>query len=218
MARWVRRIVLIALASLLVALCWLCLAPSNPEETVGGSRRRNISSHGINIQSAKAAGNEKSAKTRRWEIVLQERVERLKRGCEYFKNNDLIYGRARRFSDGYVLDPSSGLAFCHIPKAASTWWLNIFASRLNMVKKVKIYSIWSSCTSFSSNNFYFCVHKSILFSSGNYIHSPIPRASFLLISVIVINYLLSVIMKSHWCIIVSKVSTMKKDCRFIFFE
>ncbi len=36
-----------------------------------------------------------------------------------------------RLPRGYVSDPASGLAYCHVPKAASTFWLEKFARTLH---------------------------------------------------------------------------------------
>lgn len=59
----------------------------------------------------------------------KDRLAALNRACNEF-SAQMIKGR--KLIEGLVLDPDLHVAYCHIPKAASTWWLNVFAKRLNI--------------------------------------------------------------------------------------
>ena len=61
-----------------------------------------------------------------WEETIRGRLATLRRGCQ-------VRGATRDnpppppLPRGYVVHPESGLAYCHIPKVASTFWLEKLA-------------------------------------------------------------------------------------------
>jgi len=62
-----------------------------------------------------------------WKKTMQRRIETLEAGCNSLS---LRHQRRRIFRNrGYIKDDASGLAYCHVPKAASTWWLTALAKR-----------------------------------------------------------------------------------------
>ncbi len=63
------------------------------------------------------------------EGVQKRRLQRLKSTCAAESE---ALASERRLIDGLVLDKGLGLAFCHVPKAASTFWLNVLAKSMNL--------------------------------------------------------------------------------------
>ena len=64
-----------------------------------------------------------------WSSVQTSRLSNVSRVCalmdagsESWGDNDYNTG-----GDGFVCDPDLRVAYCHVPKAASTWWLAVFA-------------------------------------------------------------------------------------------
>ncbi len=64
-----------------------------------------------------------------WDLVMRRRLGRLRRGCA--ARADESRGRERELPRGYVFHRESGLAYCHIPKVASTFWLEKMARLLH---------------------------------------------------------------------------------------
>lgn len=59
-----------------------------------------------------------------WSSTQLPRLRLLNSTCSTMKHKGLQWNT---FLDSYLSDSSQHLAYCHIPKVASTWWISAFA-------------------------------------------------------------------------------------------
>ena len=112
--------------------------------------------------------------------VLEERLKLVKDTCVRFRQD----GKRRKHNwrqkvlDQFLYGPKKMLAYCHVPKAASTWWLSVFArsfgrsqNEVDAMEKNSVSFFYSHALDGNANRTYF---MQVAFASGRFASLHLP--------------------------------------------